>query len=490
MRRGFNNRGWLNKIQRFIRHSIQILLSRPRLSLVGIVLLSFGLSLHWFFDTDSTHHDSRPALLENGQEVSLENTSGSLSENPLPSIGQHSDSLLPRIALETEQIDNLQSTDHPEDTSQQGYQWQPVTVNSGDSLGSIFKRLSLSPALVHNIATLDESTRQLTRLNVGEVLDIAYDQQSQFKALRRAQTEQEWLVVEQAADNTLTTQTIERNITRRERTANGVITGNLFVSGKQAGLRDALIMQLARIFGWDIDFALDIRRGDRFVVIYEEIWRDGEYLRDGDILATSFVNRGETFQALRYITENGTDYFSSDGKPMRKAFLRTPLDFARVTSNFNPRRMHPVLKRVRPHNGVDYGASTGTPVYSTGDGTVMASAYSSPNGNYVFVRHTNDIVTKYLHFSRRAVNKGDRVKQGQTIGYVGSTGLATAAHLHYEFLVGGVHRNPRTVDLPEAIPLSSEQTQELLVQHQANIATLAELDASQQAMASTIAGGQ
>ena len=139
---------------------------------------------------------------------------------------------------------------------------------------------------------------------------------------------------------------------------------------------------------------------------------------------------------------------------MRKAFLRAPLNFSYISSGFNPRRMHPVLKRIRPHNGIDYYAPTGTPVYAAGDGTVIQSAYSPANGNHVFIKHANNIVTKYLHFSKRAVNKGQKVKQGQTIGYVGSTGLATGPHLHYEFVLDGVHRNPRTVALPKAEPLA------------------------------------
>ena len=214
-----------------------------------------------------------------------------------------------------------------------------------------------------------------------------------------------------------------------------------------------MVMNLANIFGWDIDFILDIRKGDRFMLVYEKLYRDGEFLRDGNILAATFINQGERFQAIYFEEDGVAGYFAPDGRNMRKAFLRAPLNFSYISSGFNPRRIHPVLKRVRPHNGIDYYAPRGTPVYSAGDGTVTRSAYSNANGHHVFVKHANSIETKYLHFTNRAVKKGQKVKQGQTIGYVGSTGLATGPHLHYEFVVNGVHRNPRTVPLPKVEPL-------------------------------------
>ena len=217
-----------------------------------------------------------------------------------------------------------------------------------------------------------------------------------------------------------------------------------------------MIMKLANIFGWDIDFVLDIRQGDRFMLVYEKLYREGEFLRDGRILAATFINQGERFQAIWFEHGDVADYFAPDGRNMRKAFLRAPLNFSYISSNYNPRRMHPVLKRIRPHNGTDYYAPPGTPVYAAGDGTVIRSAYSKTNGHHVFIKHANSIVTKYLHFTRRTVKQGQKVKQGQTIGTVGSTGLATGPHLHYEFVVNGVHRNPRTVPLPKVEPLEGE----------------------------------
>jgi murein DD-endopeptidase MepM/ murein hydrolase activator NlpD len=217
---------------------------------------------------------------------------------------------------------------------------------------------------------------------------------------------------------------------------------------------------LANLLGWDIDFVLDIREGDSFYLVYEKVYRDGSFLRDGEIVGATFVNQGEKFQAIRFYIDGQSQYFSPDGRNMRKAFLRAPLNFSYISSNFNPKRYHPILKRVKAHNGIDYRAPKGTPVFAAGDGKVIQSAYSKYNGHHVFIKHANSIVTKYLHFTNRTVKKGQRVKQGQVIGYVGATGLAQAPHLHYEFLLNGVHRNPRTVSLPTAEPLPETQLAE------------------------------
>ncbi|MDH5434000.1 MAG: peptidoglycan DD-metalloendopeptidase family protein, partial [Gammaproteobacteria bacterium] len=217
---------------------------------------------------------------------------------------------------------------------------------------------------------------------------------------------------------------------------------------------------------------LDIREGDAFSMIYEEKFIDGEKIGYGDILVAEFVNQGKSYRAVRYTNSKGkSDYYTPDGLSMRKAFLRAPLNFSYISSNFNPKRFHPILKKTRAHNGIDYRAPTGTPVRAAGDGKVIASSYNQYNGKYIFIQHGQGIVTKYLHLSRRAVSKNKRVRQGQVIGYVGSTGMSEAPHLHYEFVVNGVHRNPRTVKLPQAKPIDKQekvlfeaQTDKLFVQ--------------------------
>ncbi|MDX1571267.1 MAG: peptidoglycan DD-metalloendopeptidase family protein, partial [Xanthomonadales bacterium] len=255
----------------------------------------------------------------------------------------------------------------------------------------------------------------------------------------------------------LASRLVPLNLVREVREASGVIRDSFFMAGRDAGLTDALIMDLAHLFGWDIDFILDIRSGDSFQVIYEEVIRDGEFVRTGDILAATFVNQGRKVQAIRFESDSGVGYFTPDGRNIKKSFLRAPLNFSYVSSSFNPRRFHPILNRVKAHNGIDYRAPSGTPVMAAGDGRVIRSSYGKYNGHHVFIEHPNGIVTKYLHFTRRAVNKGEKVSQGEVIGYVGATGLATAPHLHYEFIVNGVHRNPATVDLPKADPLPGDQ---------------------------------
>ena len=336
--------------------------------------------------------------------------------------------------------------------------WQYVQVASGDTMEIIFRRVGLSPRLLHEVVHLDERTGSLVDLRPGD--EIAFDlEDSDLLALRTEFDDENWLFVERSGGE-LSSRLEARNLEVRVAEVEAEITSSLFNAGKNAGLSDNMILRLAGIFGWDIDFALDIRRGDRFALVFEEIYRDGQFLRQGAILGARFINQGDSFAAVRFDAGNGPDYYDPEGRPMRKAFLRSPINFTRVSSNFNPRRLHPVTRRVRPHNGTDYAAPTGTPVWAAGDGTVIEAGYTRANGNYIFLKHGNHIVTRYLHLSKKLVGRGDRVRQGQSIGRVGSTGLATGPHLHYEFLVNGRHRDPRRVDLPEAEPLPADKLPE------------------------------
>ncbi len=332
--------------------------------------------------------------------------------------------------------------------------WDTVTVKSGQTLGAIFSDLGLSASVVHHVVHTDENTQKLTKIFPGDQLLVRLGEPGQLKALQYRLDEQTRLEITESADG-YRSELLNDELTRNVNHASGVISDSLFLSGQRAGLSDGMIMEMANLFGWDIDFVLDIREGDSFHVIYEKVYRDGEFIRNGNILAATFINQNERFQAVRFEKEEGdADYYSPDGRNMKKAFLRAPLKFSRVSSNFNPRRRHPVTGRVTAHRGVDYAAPVGSPVVSVGDGKVTRSGYDRLNGHHVFIRHPNGIITKYLHFKSRAVKNGARVKQGQTIGYLGGTGRVTGPHLHYEFLVNGVHRNPRTVKLPTAQPLA------------------------------------
>lgn len=325
--------------------------------------------------------------------------------------------------------------------------WQTITVREGDSLARLFARAGQTPQTVYRIMRSGNDADLLKRLHPGEQLHLGLDSHGRLKQLKFAIDERTTLLVEQ--DNTEQYQAHKevKPLEYRQHYASATITSNFWNAGVDAGLTPNLIMQLANVFGWDVDFALDLRAGDAFNIIYEAKYLNGEYVGDGDIIAAELINRGERLRAVRYQDGN---YYAPDGHAMRKAFLRAPVNFKYISSNFNPRRLHPVTGRVRPHNGIDYAAAVGTPIMAAGDGKVIKAGYNRFNGNYAFIRHGATYVTKYLHMHRRYAKLGQRVKQGQVIGTVGATGRVTGPHLHYEFLVNGVHRNPRTVKLPES----------------------------------------
>jgi len=255
-----------------------------------------------------------------------------------------------------------------------------------------------------------------------------------------------------------TAETIEEELETQQVRATGTIDSSLFLAAAEAGISDRIIMNLAGVFAWDVDFMLDIRRGDQFTLVYEEIWKGGERVGEGDILAAEFVNQGDAYRAIRFADDDGrVNYYTPEGKSVRKAFVRAPLSFSRISSNFNPRRRHPKLNTIRAHRGVDYAAPTGTPIKAAGDGKVIHRGRKGGYGNTVILQHGGNITTLYAHMSKFGRGRvGSRVRQGQVIGYVGATGLATGPHLHYEYRRNGVHLNPRTVKLPEAEPIEAE----------------------------------
>ena len=354
--------------------------------------------------------------------------------------------------------------------------WQTAKVRRGDSLAKIFKRLGFSARTTYLVSTAKgNEAKQLTKLIVGDTLRIGSDASGKLVKLEYPISKIKTLHVSAIDDGYETNMEI-KDVEVRQSFAHGIIKNNFWNSAIEAGMDDNQIISLANIFDWDIDFALDLRKGDSFHVVYESRYIDGEYIGAGNILAAEFINQNEEFKAIRFSDGN---YYTPEGDSMRKAFLRAPLSFRYISSNFKPKRFHPIQKRWKAHNGTDYRAATGTPVRAAGDGKVTHSTYNKYNGNYVFLQHGNGIVTKYLHFSKRAVKKGQKVKQGQVIGYVGSTGMSQAPHLHYEFLLNGVHRNPRTVKLPEAKPIDKKYRQEFTLLAQQRVK---ELDGSKQAL--------
>lgn len=332
--------------------------------------------------------------------------------------------------------------------------WQTVKVRSGDSLALILKRLGFSAQTTYAVSTAKgKDSKLLKRLNVGDKLRVASNEENQLAALEYPLSKTDTLFINLVADS-YQSHMETKEVEIRESFSYGTINSSFWSAGVTAGLNDSQIINFANMFGWDIDFALDIREGDSFHVTFEKKYVEGEYIGTGNILAAEITNQGEVFQAIRF---TDGEYYSPDGRSMRKAFLRAPVNFKYISSSFKRNRRHPVTKRVQSHNGIDYAAKRGTPVVAAGNGKVTQAGYSKYNGYYVFIQHGNGIVTKYLHFYKRAaVKKGQRVKQGQTIGYVGATGLAAGPHLHYEFLLNGVHRNPRTVKLPDARPIAKK----------------------------------
>ncbi len=383
-----------------------------------------------------------------------------------------SDALLSEIAVVSTPL--LPEAEEPEPEPQ----WAEHTVGNGDNLSLIFSRAGFSDRDVYNIVNKGEGGKALTRIFPGQTIAFLADDAGDLQALKHIVSPLETTVYE-LGDSGFSSRKEVRSPEVRTTWATGVIESSLFMAGTDAGLSNNLIMEVANIFGGVIDFVLDPRQGDTMHVLYEQLYLDGERYGDGNVIAAAFTNQGKTFNAFRYTDANGdSNFYNEEGVSMRKAFLMAPLDFTRISGNFNPRRMHPIYKTVRPHRGTDYAAPRGTPVFAAGDGRVIAAGYTKPNGNYVFIQHGEQYVTKYLHLHKRKVSKGQRVSQSQIIGTVGSTGAATGPHLHYEFLVNGVHRNPRTIHrkLPKAKTLPEAEMPTFLASISAQRLQLAALN--------------
>jgi len=332
-----------------------------------------------------------------------------------------------------------------------------LLVKRGDTLEVLFRRNGLSLTDLAAMVALPDASGALKLLKPGDRLEIAH-RDGQVLSLRRELDEIKLLSIARV-ESGFAVSTIEREVDIRTTGAHGEIRSSLFEAGSAASISDRTTMDMAGIFEWDIDFIQDVRVGDTFTVIYEELWRDGVKLRDGQIVAAEFVNQGKSFRAARFSDSSGrSSYYTPEGRSVRKAFIRAPLNFTRISSNFNPSRRHPVLNTIRAHRGVDYAAPTGTQIRAAGEGKVSFRGVQGGYGNTIILQHGGNITTLYGHLSRFGnARQGARVSQGDVIGYVGSSGLATGPHLHYEYRVNGAHRNPRTVALPPADPIAAEQ---------------------------------
>lgn len=334
--------------------------------------------------------------------------------------------------------------------------WREFKVKSGDSLARLFKRADIKPQQLDEMMKSGEAVKKLKRIFPDDIIRVLTDDDGMLQALRYETSPESYLLVERN-NGLLESRELKHDIETRVAHATGEIDSSLFMAAEEAGISQNVIMELAGIFGWDIDFVLDIRKGDNFTVVFEEMYRDGEKISDGNILAAEFQNDGKTYQAVRYTNPqtNQSEYYTPDGKSMRKAFLRSPVNFTRISSGFTTKRYHPVLHKFRSHKGVDYAAKRSTPIRAAGDGKVIFKGRKGGYGRVVILQHGSKYSTLYAHLNsyNKKLKVGSKVKQGQTIAYVGSSGLATGPHLHYEFRVNGVHRNPLTVKLPIATPV-------------------------------------
>lgn len=328
-----------------------------------------------------------------------------------------------------------------------------LVVKRNDSLDRMFRRNDLSVGDLDAMVDIPDAGRHLGSIKPGEKIEIIRDGRSVLSLRKELSDSQELWIHRQNEE--YKAEFVDLEIEIRTAGGHGTIASSLWIAASEAGLPASVTQQISGIFEWDVDFFLDVRQGDSFTVVYEEIWRDGVKLRDGQIVAAEFVNRGETYRAARYVDAEGiVGHYTPDGMSVKRPFLRNPIEFTRISSSFNPNRRHPIQNTIRAHRGVDLAAPSGTEIRAAGAGKIVARGAYGSFGNRVEIQHGGNITTLYAHLSRFAGPRvGDRVQQGDVIGYVGMTGGATGPHLHYEYRVNGVHQNPRTVELPDAEPI-------------------------------------
>ena len=363
--------------------------------------------------------------------------------------------------------------------------WQDFIVKSGDTLSAIFKRAGLTSRDVYNIVAAVKGSEALQRIYPGQTISFVIQDQQLIKLKHVRNKLQSSLV--SATEDGYHVKELTREPEVQVRYAQGTIENSLFYDASQAGMSDRMIMELAAIFGWDIDFVLDLRQGDSFSLVFEEKYLDGKLIGEGNILSAEFINQGRSYTAIRYTDSKGhSSYFNPEGESMRKAFLRSPVSFARISSSFKKRRKHPVLGLTRAHKGTDYAARTGTPIKAAGDGKIIWRGTKGGYGKCVIVQHGGNITTLYAHMNnyRKGQRTGTRIKQGDVIGFVGKTGLASGPHLHYEFRVNGVHKNPQTVRLPHAAPIAKAERESFFAAAKDAVAQLESYQATQLASAS------
>jgi len=332
--------------------------------------------------------------------------------------------------------------------------YQIHEVKNGENLSIIFEDYKVPLNTAYRIFRLDEK-KLLSNIKPGDKMRFTYLDEN-IISIEIGKNPINSLLIN--LNDGVSISEINKEVELIQSFKSGIIKKSFYEAALEADIPDSVIMDFAYIFGWDVDFVFDIREGDSFYLIYETPYSGGEKIKNGDIVAAEFINNGKIYKANRFYTSsNKKEFFDDDGNNLQKAFLRAPLDFAYISSHFNPNRMHPVLHTIRAHNGTDYAAKRGSPVRTTGNGTIKYVGRRNGCGNEIVIQHTNDYSTRYCHLDRfhSVIKKGKKVLQGETIGYVGSTGLATGPHLHYEFKIGNKHIDPVKLKLPSAEPISN-----------------------------------
>lgn len=349
-----------------------------------------------------------------------------------------------------------------------------LTVAKGDTLSRLFANNHLSRSDLASIMHGGSTVKALRSIRVGQKITVSHDANGHVLGLSTKLNDAQELIVQTTAQG-YHAGVAEIPFTTHTGYAHGVIENSLFDAAGRAGLSDKVTMQLIHLFGWDIDFAHDVRSGDAFTVLYQKIKREGEPETDGPILAAEFTAQGDTYRIVRFVAPDGdADYYTPDGHSVRKALLRAPVAYTRISSSFSLHRMNPVLHYIRPHYGTDYAAPMGTPIVAAGDGSITFRGREHGFGRVVKIKDGGDYSTLYAHMSRFAKGQhvGTRVKQGEVIGYVGMSGEATGPHLHYQIMVNGVPRNPRTVKLPNGAPVPAKYRAQFLLDADLRLAQL------------------
>jgi murein DD-endopeptidase MepM/ murein hydrolase activator NlpD len=340
-------------------------------------------------------------------------------------------------------------------------------IRSGDTLATVLNRLGVDDIAAANFIKSDPTARSVLQLKAGKRVQVQTASNGKLLWLSTTLVDGKDnpvknIVVSRQDDHFVASE-VAANVEKRIEMRSGEIKSSLFAATDTAQIPDPIATQLVDMFATDIDFSSDLRRGDRFNVVYEAFWQNGEYVRTGRILAAEFTNAGKTFQSVWFDepgSKQGGGYFGFDGKSLKKAFLKSPLEFSRISSGFSM-RTHPISGKWKQHKGVDFAAATGTPIRASGDGTIDFAGTQSGYGNVVVIKHWGNFSTAYAHMSRFAsgMHKGAKVSQGEVIGYVGTSGWSTGPHLHYEFRVNNEARDPLTVDVPNAQPLAGAELQ-------------------------------